>query len=91
MPYAHFYDISWMASGYLLDRVEREFEQHLLPVYHPRDAVQFSKLVQAAKLASAKLHFDNLQDAGDRSAALVLFCSSRSSSITQLDGMRMAH
>jgi hypothetical protein len=70
-----------MASGEdFLDRVEREWEQHLLPVYHPRDVFPFSRVVQAVKARSAKLPFDNLQDAGACYAALVVFFSNSSSS-----------
>jgi hypothetical protein len=69
-----------------LDRVEREFEQHLRPVYHPDEAVfPFSKVVQAAKVVSPKLPFENLQDAGD---LLLLWCCSTAAAPHDLDATR---
>lgn len=48
-----------------LERVERAFEQHLVPVYHPGDpSLTLSKVIHNAKPVSGKLPFDDLSDAG---------------------------
>jgi hypothetical protein len=57
------------ASDDLLERVDRVFEQHLLPVYHHDETTPFkqffSRVVHTAKTVSGKLPFDNLEDAGE--------------------------
>jgi hypothetical protein len=73
-----------------LERVEREFEQHLLPVYHPNDLATFSKVVQTAKAVSAKLTFVNLQDAGDP-LLLCCCCSAAASHSRRMKHSRTAN